>query len=259
MNNKKKSFTVLELVVVIAILGIISAVSIQIDNNNLIIARDQLMKHIQYTQSLALFDDKFKFKPDSNSSEDIANTKYWFKGMWQVQIQMSQNKIFYSIYHDRASSSGNWYFQPATAKTHNDEVAIDPETRNFLIGAWKDVSATTSPWNNLTKDDVNTKLNLTYKFNTQSIKIRYESGQEYERNITGGNTIHIFFDNFGRVYLFPTKGGMKSSAYDSDKTLHPFKHQLRETVQFKLSDKSKDSLCFNLEPNGYIYIEDCSF
>ncbi len=240
--NKKKSFTVLELVVVIAILGIISAVSIQIDNNNLIIARDQLMKHIQYTQSLALFDDKFKFKPDSNSNEDIANTKYWFKGMWQVQIQMSKNQIFYSIYHDRATFNGTWNFQPATAKTNNDEVAIDPETRKYLTG--------------LLNDD----LNLTYKFNTQSIKIRYKSGQEYEKSITEGNTILIFFDNFGRVYLFPTKGRMTLSAYaDDNTTLHPFKHQLRETVQFKLSDKSKDSLCFNLEPNGYIYIEDCSF
>ncbi len=237
MNNKKKSFTVLELVVVIAILGIISAVSIQIDNNNLIIARDQLMKHIQYTQSLALFDDKFKFKPDSNSSEDIANTKYWFKGMWQVQIQMSQNKIFYSIYHDGATSSGNWIFDISVKQTHNDEVAIDPETRKYLTG--------------LLNDD----LNLTYKFNTQSIKIRYESGQEYERNITKSNTIHIFFDNFGRVYLFPTVKDKTTSFTE----LHPFKHQLRETVQFKLSDKSKDSLCFNLEPNGYIYIEDCSF
>ncbi len=248
MTNKKSAFSLLELVFVLVIVSLIGFVSISFDNNNLLSARDQLIRHIRFTQSLALFDNRFKHQPDSNSTGDIAESKYWFKGMWQLQMQTTANTIFYSVYHDIPTSTGNWNFQ--TAKS-SDEVAIDPETNKFLVGAWKDITAS-SPWNIFSKDDVNTKLNLSKEFGITKVEFKYNSKTTINSILS--NWINIFFDNLGRVYLFPSITG-KTRTYTD---IHPYKYLLREAVQFKISNSS-DSVCFSLESHGYLYISECKF
>ena len=103
----KKAFTMLELVIVIVVVGILSAVIIpRIDSNRLQEAAVQVVSHIRYTQHLAMVDDKF----DANKVDSAGKTK-WFKERWQIffaKTVASDNKWAYSVFSDHAGdSTGN--------------------------------------------------------------------------------------------------------------------------------------------------------
>jgi len=97
---KSNAFTMLELIVVIVVTGIISAVMIpRLERDNLRMAVNQVVRHIQYTQHLAMVDDMYdNAKP------------LWYKAMWRISFRsnncyvVSSNTDF-DMNYDRAESA----------------------------------------------------------------------------------------------------------------------------------------------------------
>ncbi|MDD2358616.1 MAG: type II secretion system protein [Thiovulaceae bacterium] len=80
---KKSAFTLLELIFVIVVIGILSAVFIpRFGQNKLSQAANQLISNIRYTQHLALIDDTY----DENNAT-------WYKNRWSINLCQAKYKI----------------------------------------------------------------------------------------------------------------------------------------------------------------------
>ena len=111
----KKSFTLLELVFVIVVIGIIAAVVIpRQQGNSLEEAAIQVISHIRYTQHLAMVDDKFD-----------PNDPLWFLENWQIQFESGGDQVGYMVYTDR-NHLGN---------ASNNELAQDPLSQRSISQA----------------------------------------------------------------------------------------------------------------------------
>jgi len=112
----KKAFTLLELVVVIVVVGILSAVLIpKTKTNPLQEAAIQLLSHIRYTQHLAIIDDKFDSAPYSD----------WYQRRWQILFGKSvdsNDRWAYTIFSDTAGT--------ATGDANEVEIALNPANPN---------------------------------------------------------------------------------------------------------------------------------
>ncbi|AQW87321.1 putative type II secretion system protein [Campylobacter pinnipediorum subsp. caledonicus] len=102
----KRAFTMLELVFVIAIVGILSALAIPRSNKNpLREAANQIMADIRYTQHLAMQDNKFTLQSDGTPEND------WYKAYWRIlfhyDTQKSKQIWRYTVFSDSGSYSGN--------------------------------------------------------------------------------------------------------------------------------------------------------
>ncbi len=110
----KKAFTMMELIFVIAVIGILATIiSPRFSSNKLQEAATQVLAHIRYTQHLAMIDDKY----DASVSD-------WFRENWQIEFSSAAN-VYYQIYSD-FNHAGN---------ANTDETAIDPLTGNILRGS----------------------------------------------------------------------------------------------------------------------------
>ena len=113
-----KAFTMIELVFVLVIIGILSAVIIpSVKTNSLQEAAIQLVSHIRYTQHLALTDDTYKKTDDE-----------WYKKRWQLVFykgKAADYKIAYTIFSDTAGSS--------TGNPQETEIAINPQNINQIM------------------------------------------------------------------------------------------------------------------------------
>ncbi len=171
----KKAFTLLELVFVIAVVGILAAIIIPNTRTNpLREAAIQLVSHIRYTQHLAMVDDKFAI-----------NDADWYKKRWQLIFGKSadtNHQVAYSIYSDAAGLSGN----PGIS-----EFALDPMSSDkFLSGG--------SSGSLLTNDSrANKKMNLGLSYGIDSVIL---SG--------GCGGVRLSFDYLGR----PIQGTIHNSA-----------------------------------------------
>jgi len=228
-------------------------------DNNLSLARNQLIKDIRLTQNLALLEDKFL---DRNNSSDLGNinrSKFWFKSFWQISFQKATSKkadkqktLYYTIYSDYPDDKYSFKLD------NNATLYLDSLTKKYMIGNWKgDLSGSHS------KDKVTTNLNLSLEYGITYIDFIYIKSKIKGRK----NKLNIFFDNFGRPYVLQTKDKKKLNPsstnnfnnFEKDTTLHPFEYLLQEPVQIKLV-KNQESVCFNLEPiSGYLHIETCNF
>lgn len=182
---KKSAFTMLELVFVIVIAGIIMALAMPSSNdNNLRQAADQVVRHIQYTQHLAMMDDKFD-DGDPN----------WFKVRWQIFFANTQGSGYSwssMIFADSAGYTGT----PDIA-----EHARNPmDNSRYLSGGY---SAGNIDENSSLASQ---ELNLGNKYGIQDV------------DFTGGCAINIkqerlFFDTLGR----PMYGGphLLDNAYEN--------------------------------------------
>jgi len=107
---KKSAFTMLELVFVIVVIGIISAVMIpRIDRDNLAEAANQVVSHIKYTQHLAMTENMY--------DDNIVN---WFQRRWQIQFYACGG---YAVHSDTDMSGG----------VAQNESAQDPQTKLSLF------------------------------------------------------------------------------------------------------------------------------
>jgi len=165
----KKAFTLMELIFVLIVIGILTAIILPSTKRNpLQEAAIQLQSHIRYTQHLALLDDKFD-----------ANDANWKFGRWQMVFTtnasgFSNNQYAYTIFSDSGSYGGD---------ASSSEVAINPENVNQIMtgGYASGTMDITSPTFKGMK-----KLNLGLSYGVSSVAL------------SGCSGVHITFDSLGR-------------------------------------------------------------
>ena len=115
-NNIKKSFTIIEIIIVILILSVILTLAIPKSNNSkLKLAKEQILTHLKYTRYLAMLDDKF----EHNNTE-------WFKKRWTLKFQNcyeSVGGIYYRICSDKNIE---------TAHVEKTDCLKDPLTKKYI-------------------------------------------------------------------------------------------------------------------------------
>ncbi|MBL0707989.1 MAG: type II secretion system protein [Sulfurimonas sp.] len=211
----KKAFTILELIFVLVVMGILSAIlSPQIRSNKLREAAIQVVSHIRYTQHLAMVDDKF----DANDDD-------WHKKRWQLifgSSRYTKRKISYSIFSDNGSFDGN---------PNLGELALDPMSSDkFLSGGDSGIL--------YTKDSrANKNMNIGLKYGIGSVTFTKGCAHSSVRRLT--------FDNFGR----PIKGTI--NRYNS---VFKANRLLKTTCKIVLTN-SQGSVTIAIEPEtGYAHI-----
>jgi prepilin-type N-terminal cleavage/methylation domain-containing protein len=111
LKVKKSAFTMLELVFVIAVVGILAAAIIpRFDRDTLYEASEQLLRDIRYTQHLAMIDNVYR--------DDEQN---WFYERWKIYLDANSYTI----------SKGN----RNTVMTVHTTIAQDPLTHNNIDGS----------------------------------------------------------------------------------------------------------------------------
>ena len=164
---KKSAFTMLELVFVIVVIGILSAIFIpKVGQNKLSEAATQLISHIRYTQHLALSQDEY-------NTTDVN----WYKKRWQIFFAntVGSNGWAYTIFSD-ANGDGN---------PNVSEIAVNPLNQSKkLTGGY---SAGTIAYGDSAASD---KLNLAHKYGISNIS--------FSANCSDGNSLRIAFDHIGR-------------------------------------------------------------
>lgn len=210
----KKSFTLLELVFVIVVIGILSAVIIpRTSTNRLREAAIQIVSHIRYTQHLAMIDDNYNI-----------NDSKWYKKRWQIIFGTSastENKVAYTIFADSATST--------TATNPNiREMAIDPMNKNKYLSGGYSGSLDTS------------EVNATKKMN---LGISYDVSSVVFGGGCASSTVRITFDHLGRPIKDPLTTYTK--AYKDNKLIET-------ACTITLNSDSEASIVISIEPEtGY--------
>jgi len=254
--NKRfsSSFTLLELVIVIILIGILAAVlPILVPNNNLQIAADNLIKNIYFTQSLALKDDKYQPFPLDNSKKEGNRSKYWFKQWWQIRFSTfkdSSNKThyWYEIFSDVPSNSKSKNFDAqANLPTTDWEISIakNPLNNKLMIGH---CGASQYP----PCDKTDTKLDLTKTYGIKYVKFinfYYRSPR-------------LVFDNYGNIFLKEGKDGDSGDINPLDtqnRMLLTKIAKIRLCLDENCKDLSKNKcIQLNITPTGFIYKSECN-
>jgi prepilin-type N-terminal cleavage/methylation domain-containing protein len=114
---KKNAFTMLELVFVIVVVGILSAVFIpRFERDNAGEAAYQIARHIRLAQHYALIEDR---------ADDAPVGVKWQATLWRITFVSGSNGDCYMVHADRDGNGGN----PGA-----DERARDPQTGNWVWG-----------------------------------------------------------------------------------------------------------------------------
>ncbi|MCV6607862.1 MAG: type II secretion system GspH family protein, partial [Campylobacterales bacterium] len=186
----KRGFTIIELIFVIILVGILSSVALSTvqTQNKLLVATEQIIRHINYTKHLAMTDDKFtpvQIKEDGDGDNDLDDqrkgSQFWYKKNWQILFGYKSvdgnREYFYSIFSDRPTdndTNGEYTGTPSS-----NEVAFDPHENNKM-----------SAHSNV--NDENIIMNLTRTYGIQE-HIGFSKGCDSNRR-------KIMFDSFGRPY-----------------------------------------------------------
>ena len=211
----KKAFTLLELVLVVVIVGIISAVMVpRLNDTHIDKAAQQVLQHIRYTQHLAMMDNKFD-----------PNDPNWFKKRWQIKFQKDahKQKLYYSIYSD-SNADGN---------IDLNETAINPLNHTqHLTGDESNGSKVMTQAMNLTDD---------YKIDNISML-----GCAREVGAYGYNV--IAFDYLGRP-IMKDINELTSSYSSSENRL------VQDPCILSFTNKTGEIITISIEPEtGYAYI-----
>ncbi|MEN8147885.1 MAG: type II secretion system protein [Campylobacterota bacterium] len=106
---KKSAFTLLELIIVIVVAGILAAIMIpRLERDNLREAANQVVRHIQYTQHLAMMNDVYD-DGDPN----------WYQNRWSINLCSTDY---------------------AVERTNSSEIAEDPLTQRDINGIDNDLA-----------------------------------------------------------------------------------------------------------------------
>ena len=211
----KKAFTMIELVFVIVIVGILSAmIAPNFQRNSLREAADQVISHIRYTQHLAMMDDKY----------DSSDPK-WFRKRWQIVFGTSastNNKVAYSIFSDSASS--------VTGQADKSEMAKNPlDSTKLLSGGYSGTLSTN-------EDEATKEMNIGEKYGVTAVS--FSGGCRWSR---------ISFDYLGRPFYGNLAGSSWTIPYQSNKLI-------QTTCNITLADDT-DNIIIQIEPEtGYAHI-----
>jgi hypothetical protein len=228
--------------------------------NRLQLAADQIIKHIEYTQSLALKDDKYQPFPNhvcDSTHEGITEcmrSKYWFKQWWQIRFSQNttnNNDWWYEVFTDLPYFNG-YNFDKTAHYPDNPEsnwyksIALDPLTNKLLIG---NCGATHYP----NCDLVDKTLNLTKSYGIQKVEFVNMPNKR------------LLFDNNGNVFLKEGEVGDSNDTNPLDSSERPL---LTSTAKIKLCTKINTStnkcetspdVCIqiNISPLGAVYKSNC--
>jgi len=258
LNNSHSSFTLLELLIVIVIIGIlVSSISFNFAPDNLQLAADNLIKNIQFTQSLALKDDKYQPFPVENNDIENNRSKYWFKQWWQVRFTKNRNDpkdLWYEIFSDvpfdnsyNFDKVGNY---PPKSNIWEIGYAKNPLNDKFLTGKCD----TDGKGNYPPCEKIDKHLNLTQSYGIKTVIFNGST-------ISSSNSKRLIFDNAGNIFLTE---GQKGDGGD----INPLDIDNREVLDKNISIKlCLDNPCqyitsrciqINITPNGYIYKSNCN-
>ena len=144
---KKSAFTLIELIIVIVVAGILAAVMIpRMERDSLREATSQLVRHIQFTQHLALVDDVYDAK-DVN----------WSRALWTLRFYKRTTRPCYLVGTD-ANLDGSY-----KAVDADEEAATDP-TNGLLL--FSSSSCTSSK-----KDERSGDILLNDKYGIENVKL----------------------------------------------------------------------------------------
>ena len=218
----KKAFTLLELVIIIVVIGILAAAILpRTRTNPLQEAAVQLLSHIQYTQHLAMTDDKYSAS-DSN----------WFKKRWQLAFITSDAALggpSYTIYSD---TSGN-----STGDANEVEIAINPLNKNQRMtgGHSGDIDLDISNEEFIGMKKLNLKLSYGITDVTLSSSCKYYGSKR------------IYFDYLGR----PMKGKLGKASGGGNTKAYENSNLIRSNCDITLKN-STESIVIRIAPEtGY--------
>ena len=202
---KSSSFTLFELVIVIVVLGIlVIAFNPSIYTNKLQLAADQVVKHILYTESLALRDDKYQPFAIDTSSIEQNRSKYWFKQFWQIRFSVNDNnEYWYEVFSDSPTSSTSTNFDRRA--TLVSEFAKDIDGK-YIVGNCSEVDCNKVVSMNVLGNSIPV-ANLTKAYEINKIEIlNCDYGSKY-CSLNKTYSFKLLFDNFGNVFLNEGEAG----------------------------------------------------
>ena len=174
----KKSFTILELIMVIVTIGILSAVIIpRTGSNKLAEVAIQVVSDIRYTQHLAMIDDKFN-----------RNVAHWYRQRWQIAFSTAHLTRSYSVFSDSPSSiTGVYDGNPSANIDYTKvEVAKNPlDNYRYMIGV------ANSNFDNSSTQRISTNLDIGKTYGVVDVKMSDGTSSTVKR---------ILFDHIGRPY-----------------------------------------------------------
>ena len=223
---KKSAFTMMELIFVIVVIGILSAIFIpRFGQNNLSQAANQLISHIRYTQHLALMDDEYN-----------TSNQYWFLERWTIRLK--QDLVYSGGYTPNGTYSNVWAYSIYTDTSHDgnpnlSEIALNPLNHNqYLSGGYNNVL-------HIDDDRSMKELRLGEKYAIQNV------------TFGGGcrsNILYINFDHLGR----PSNSFPTNNPYELPS---PGFHKLLTSECIITLSSSEGSVQIAIEPEtGYVHL-----
>lgn len=240
----------IELVMVLIVLAILAAVAVpRISSDDLGNATDQIIRHIRYTQHLAMSDDKYQSAPTDTSMMETYRTQFWFKQWWHYRLTDSDGKIFAMVFSDQPTNSRTSTFNGKITNSQDSEIAIDPLSGNYMTGNYQEINGDYPP-----KRDTVETMNLSEAFSITNVVI--DNTTYTTSSMSGGasglgHRISILFDSLGRPYF---DEGVSGGGADDDNPYSvadrlPLTTPL--TIQLTHSSGDKASIC--IQPyTGYV-------